>query len=450
VNATDDIDLAVPVRERSRETSTQAKVAETAFTNGVVAALGVATSVIAARWLGAEGRGELAAIQMWPSLLASVAMLGMAEALVYFCAKHPSQSRQYLVTAGTITLVAMPLFVVAGYLLLPHLLSNHSPAVVQSARTYLLLIPLFTFLGLPYHLLRGIQRYRLWNAMRVVPIVIWLLVLVTAVLTGIADPTRITRIYLIALTSVSPVLIWIIWQRSAGPAAPTTGAAGGLLKFGAPSVLVALPQLFSLNLDQVAVAAVMPATELGVYMVAIAWGACIPMLSNALAIVVSTQLAAGASDPHRNRRFVEGIRYGAWMIVACVLAVIAGTPLGLTLVFGAGFQAAVIPAAILVVASGANAFNRVLEELLRGLGHPVATLTAQLAALGVGLPAMYVLLPRAGLRGAAMASLIGYLAGMAVLLAQSRRVAGLRLLDALDPRPILTSVRPRLSAAMTR
>jgi O-antigen/teichoic acid export membrane protein len=411
-------------------------VAETAFTNVMLGALGIVTGIIAARWLGPDGRGELAAIQMWPSVLASVAMIGLPEALVYFSAKHPSESRGYLLTAGLIALIVMPLFAAIGYVLMPRLLSMQSDHVVQAARGYLILVPVYAFIGLPHQLLRGVQRYRLWNVIRVVPPLLWLAVLAAAVCLRITDPVRLTAAYIALLACVGPAATWIVWKNSAGPASPTTAAASSLVKFGFPSALVTLPQFFNLKLDQMMVAAVVPAHELGVYMVAVAWSACIPMLSSALAIIVSTQIAADTSDSERSRRFSRGVRGAAWLIAVPVILLGAATPFAVTMMFGRAFQPAVIPAMILVMASGVNALNGVLEELLRGYGRPAAMLWAESIAVAVGLPALLILLPRAGLTGAGVASLAGYLAATAVLLVHSRRFAGLHFLEVLDPRAI--------------
>ena len=100
----------------------------------------------------------------------------------------------------------------------------------------------------------------------------------------------------------------IVWIDSTGPGRPSVAAAGTLIRFGFPSALATLPQFFNLKLDQVFVAAVLPARDLGVYMVALAWGACIPMLSGALAIVVSTQIAGRTSASERARDFTRGVR----------------------------------------------------------------------------------------------------------------------------------------------
>ena len=415
-------------------------VAETAFTNGVLGAIGIATGVIAARWLGPEGRGELAAIQMWPSILATVAMLGMGEAVVYFCARRPSESRRYLVTAALIALLVMPIFAAVGYLLMPHLLSRQSPRIVQAARMYLILLPVYAFVGLPYQLLRGVQRYRLWNVMRVIPSLLWMLVLVVVVSLRISDPPRMTATYILLLSCAGPLLSWIVWKNAAGSPRPTAATAREMVSFGLPSVAGTLPQFFNLKLDQLIVTAMVAPRELGVYMAAVAWGASIPMLSSAVALIVSTQIAAGTSDSERSGRFGRGVRGAAWLIVAAVAVLGAATPFGVTIAFGRAFQAAIIPAAILVVASGVNALNGVLEELLRGYGRPAATFWAESAAVAVGLPALLLLVPRAGLRGAAIASLMGYLAGTTVLLVQSRRVADLRLREVLDLRGFLSSI----------
>jgi len=411
-------------------------IAGIVVTNGALGGIGIATGVIAARWLGPAGRGELAAIQMWPSLLASLAMIGLPEALVYFCAKHPAESKRYLVAAGLIALSVMPVFALAGYFVIPHVLSEQSPRIIGAARTYLMMMPIYALVGLPYQLLRGIQRYRLWNVMRLVPSLIWLAVLVAAMTLGISDPARLTALLLLLLALAGPALTWCVWRHAAGPATPDRTTARNLVKFGLPAASATLSQFFNLKLDQMMVAAFLPARELGVYMVAISWGTCIPMLSSALAIVVSTQIAGGASHVERNHKFSRGVRNGTWIIAGAVALLVSATPVGITAVFGRAFQAAVIPAAILVVASGTNALNGVLEELLRGYGRPSATLFAETTAVIVSLPALLLLLPKFGLTGAAVASLAGYLGGTVVLLVQSRRVADLRVWKAIDPRGI--------------
>jgi O-antigen/teichoic acid export membrane protein len=411
-------------------------VAETAITNVVLGGLGIATGIIIARWLGPVGRGELAAIQMWPSAIATIAMIGLPEALVYFSAKHPTQSREFLVTAVLTSMFIIPVFALLGYALMPFLLSMQSDRIVHGARTYLWLLPIYALVGLPHQALRGIQQLRLWNALRIVPGLLWLLVLLAGFSLGAPDPVRIAAMFLTLLGTAGIGMTWIVWRHTAGPALPTARTLKSLVMFGFPSALSTLPQFFNLRLDQMAVAAVLPARQLGAYVTAVAWSACVPMLSSALAVVVSPRIAAEAIESERKRRFAHGVQGAAWLIAVPVAVLLAVAPFGITVVFGVAFGEAVLPAMILVIASGVNAFNGTLEELLRGSGRPDATFFAETIGAVAGLPALFLLLPLAGLTGASVASLVGYVAAAIVLILFSRRAAGVNVLSVIDPRGI--------------
>src|SRR5262245_24506127 len=236
-------------------------IAETAITNVALGGLGIATGVIVAQWLGPVGRGELAAIQMWPSAMATLAMIGLPEALVYFSAKHPSQSREFLITAVLTALFIIPVFALLGYSLMPFLLSMQSDRVVQGARGYLWLLPISALVGLPHQALRGIDEFRLWNALRIVPALLWLLALGLGFSLRAPDPVRITTMFLGLLGAVGIGMTWIVWRRAAGQAAPSIRTFRSLVVLGFPSALSTLPQFFNMRLDQMAVAVVVPARE---------------------------------------------------------------------------------------------------------------------------------------------------------------------------------------------
>ena len=96
--------------------------------NSGLAALAVATGIIAPRLLGPSGEGELAAIQAWPLLLGSLAMLGLDSALVYFIAREPESGKQLTATAMLIGLLSSLLVGAIAWFALPFLLSASSPA----------------------------------------------------------------------------------------------------------------------------------------------------------------------------------------------------------------------------------------------------------------------------------------------------------------------------------
>jgi O-antigen/teichoic acid export membrane protein len=97
--------------------------------------------------------------------------------------------------------------------------------------------------------------------------------------------------------------------------------------------------------------------------------------------------------------------------------VLAATPTLLPVIFGAEFRAAIPVALVMVFAGAVEAMNAVGAECLRGVGRPRAVLAAECVGLAVTVVALPVLVPMAGIIGAACASLLSY---TVILVAQRR------------------------------
>ena len=98
--------------------------------NMVMTIMGLASGLLAARLLGPQGRGELAAIQSWPMLFAALAMLGMPEAVVYYSSRDQARAADYLGTARVIALFAGVGFLATSWLLMPVLLRSQAHSTI--------------------------------------------------------------------------------------------------------------------------------------------------------------------------------------------------------------------------------------------------------------------------------------------------------------------------------
>lgn len=380
----------------------------TVLANVALAVLGFVTGMLGARLLGPEGRGELAAIQLWPSLISTLAMLGLPEALVYFSAKDPTRAGRYTGSAVSLALLSSLVFIAASYFLMPLLLAGQADHIVGAARWYLLLGPLYALVGMPFHALRGRQDFGRWNALRLLPSLAWLLVLALAWAIGRAEARWVAGAYLISLALLFFPITVVVRSRIAGPYSPDPRDWYPLIRFGAPSAACAVPQMLNHRLDQLILAAFLPARALGLYVVAVAWGNMVVPFLSALGTVAGPRVAA-EPDGNRQRQIVgQAGRLAVLASVSIGAPVLAVTPWGLPLVFGAQFREAVPAAAILVVAGIVSGVNQVLEDALRGLGRPTAVLKAELAGALVAALSLSIMLPRAGAVGAALASLVGY------------------------------------------
>jgi O-antigen/teichoic acid export membrane protein len=421
------VNLKRLTRSLASTSSFGAHLLMTSGTNLLLALLAVLTGSCAARLLGPQGRGELAAIQMWPAFLATIANLGLPQALIYYSAQSGEKAGRYLGSATALALLASVPFMAGGYLLLPHVLSAQSADAVAAARWYLLLLPVQVLGAMPYHLLRGRSDFAVWNGLRLAPGLGWLGVLAIAWMVSRPQPALLAYLYLAFLTALAIPTFAVLRRRVAGPFRPDPRHWQPMLAYGLPSVLSGVPQLLNLRLDQLLMAAFLPTQTLGLYVVAVTWSGAVAQLPNALGTVLFPRTAAQRDAHQRGLVFAQGSRLAALSALSVGAGVAVITPWAIPLLFGDKFSAAVPAGLVLVGAAAIAAINSVLEEGLRGLGRPAVALWAELGGLLVTALALLLLLVPFGIMGAAIASVLGYSAVMGTLVVFVRRLTGCSL-----------------------
>lgn len=405
----------------------------TATISVLLALVGVATSIGAARLLGPDGRGSLAAIQIWPATIGTLAMLGLPDALAFYAAREPRRAGEYLGSALAFALPVSGLFILVGAMLLPVLLSAQTQATIAAARWYLLLVPLLALVGMPYQVLRGRSDFVRWNVMRTATPLGWLVVIVLGWLLQRSSPHWFAAGHLAVLALLIVPVNAVVARRVGGPFRPRAPLCPPLLRFGVPSMLGGIPQLLNARLDQMMMAALLAPALLGLYIVAVAWSGVISPLLSALAYVLLPRVASRAAVDDQHAAFAQGIRLATSVAVVMVSVVLLVTPWGLTFLFGPPFAPAVPAALVLVGTAGLAGLNGVMEEGLRGLGVPAAIISAELAGLLITAGSLLLLLRPLGIVGAAMALLLGQATVWAILLAQAGRRTRLPVTTLLMP-----------------
>ena len=377
-------------------------------TNSALAALAVATGVLAPRLLGPSGEGELTAIQTWPLLLGSLAMLGLDSALVYFIAREPERGKQLTVTATLIGLLSSLLVGAIAWFALPFLLSSQQPDVISAARIFMLIGVVFAVVGIPHGSLRGAHSFAMWNLFRVAPGLAWLVILCTSWILKTAHPIPLSRWYLGAVFCLSFPIVIVVNRRLQGRPRPDRRLAGKMLRFGLPSAVTSLPQTVNLRFDQLLIIAFLPARSLGFYVVAVAWGGGVAPMLSAIGSVLFPHVSAEPDTCRRGQLLATALQGGAVVAAVTALPFILLAPVALPLVFGARYAPSIPSALVLVPAGAILAWAGIAEEGLRGLGRPTIVLVAESVAAVVTLTSLPVLLHFFGIMGAAVASLLGY------------------------------------------
>ena len=401
------------------------RIALTLGTNISMGMLALVTGTLAARMLGPEGRGELAAIQTWPGLIATFAMLGLPEALVYFSAREPSGAGRFLGSAMAMGLLMALPFVAVGYLLMPIFLAAQSPEVITFARWYLLLVPIRAVVGMTLHPLRGLNHFPTWNLLRTAPVLGWLAVLFTGWFVGAEKASFFAFGHLIMLATLFFPFFLIVSHRIPGPVSPALHTWKPMLRYGIPSAMISVPQTLNLRLDQMLMAMFLPARTLGIYVIAVAWSSMTNPVLSSVGIVLFPRVASKGTPAQQVSALAEGVRLGTLSAIILLIPMLGVTPWIIPLLFGSDFSPAVPAALVLVVASSIAGLNLILQEGLRGLGHPRIVMWSEFAGLAVTALALWFLLQPFQILGAAIASFLGYSAVTIYLVLNVKRLTGL-------------------------
>lgn len=375
--------------------------------NGVIGVVGLTTGALVARLLGPVGRGELQAIQLWPVCIAMLAALGIPEAVVYWVARHHNRAGAYLTTAVVIVALSGTCFAAGAYFALPHLLYRQSPEVIRLSRWYLLYVPIYGISTASLFVFRPIN-LRSWNFWRMAPPFGWLLTLCYARFTSHAQPGFIALSYVVVSAGILFAQIAHNMLVVSAPFYFVTSAAAKLVRFGLPNVLTNFSALLNLRLDQMLIAAVFPNAALGLYVAAVAWGGISNPVLYGLGTVLFPRVALLQDRVVQIAAFAGAVRSAILIAFTLLIPLIAFTPIGFRLLFGERFTAGIPAAVILIVAGTVAGLNLVVEEGLRGLGHPGVVMRAEFCGLIVTAALLAALLKPFGIIGAAIASLISY------------------------------------------
>ncbi len=126
-----------PPTPRPVPAASSALVSSMAFRLGTIG-LNAATGIVTARALHPAGRGELAAIVLWPMLASGLTTVGLPAALVYHLRRQPDDARALVGGAAVIAILASTVGVVAGWALIPWWLGQHDASTVRAAQWCLL------------------------------------------------------------------------------------------------------------------------------------------------------------------------------------------------------------------------------------------------------------------------------------------------------------------------
>lgn len=381
----------------------------TAIVSTVILACGIVTGLIAARSLGPTGRGELAIIVVWASTLLYAGSLGLPHAVAYFAAARPASADRVWTTGQAGAVVVGFLVTVAGWWLIPAVLSDQSTSLRESARWYLLLfvVPGLGSLCATYWL-QGIGNLKALNWARVTPQVVAALGFVLLLST---DDTSVRDFALILL--VGNAAGWLVaaafgsFTRIA-KALPSQHLTKEMLWYGMRVQIGSWANTASVRLDQLLLSVFAAAASLGLYVVAVNYASVVLIVPGSAALVMLPQMIQQHRDGKARVCLERWYRRLFWTTLLGGGAIALAASVIVPVAFGSAFHEAVPLVAILTPATIILGMNEILSTAFRGIDRPEIASKSELVGVVVSVAALVVLLPRYGVYGAAIASLLAY------------------------------------------
>ncbi|MHB1945328.1 MAG: lipopolysaccharide biosynthesis protein [Metallibacterium sp.] len=393
----------------------------TGGTQIAIQAIGLLTGVLVTRWLGPDGRGQLAAIIGWASMIAYLGNFGLPVALTYAAARNPAGRHQLLGNSAAFALLQWLALGMIGWLVLPVLLAKHSSELGHLAVLFLwIYLPLNLLTLYTSAILQGSGTYARFNAVRVsVPLMYAVLLLVFWTM------HRITVVSVVSINILSNVVALTLALTLALPSLRRLSVGSsikwlqlknlrGNLRYGLSAQIGTLQPFSGMQLDVLALSSLVTTHGLGLYMAALAGANLIRAQGYAVGQVVLPEVAR-MDDAVQQWRIIRRsmILMGLAGAVGFLVVMIAAQPL-LVIIYGGDFAQASSMLKILVAAGVVGAVYRILADGLRGMGKPGVSTIAELAGLVAGIAGLALLIPLQGEAGAAWAVLWASAVSLAV------------------------------------
>ncbi len=394
----------------------------------------VASGILAARLLLPEGRGELAAVMLWPMLIAALGGFSINAGAGYLVAGEKRDPGETFAAATAAAVALVPFLLAVGLAVIPWAYRDYAPQIGALARLYLAFIPL-NLLTLCYlGILQGRLEFGMLNLLRALQPVLYVAFVGVALAAGhasvggfVAASLAANALLLVLAETGLARRGWVRWRIKR----PILHA---LARYSATVHVGAVIAVGGQRLDQALVALMLPAVDLGLYAVALSSGGLIAILVGAMELLAFPKVAA--ADPAARAEVL-----GRYVRLTVALAVVAAAvlvpllPWLIRLLFGTPFAPSAAPARIVAVAMVFHAVRATLGAGLRGTNRALIVGGVEGAALVALAAGLAVLLPRYGIVGGAWAVVGANLFAGVLLIGAVQRTLGIGFVRLMTPGP---------------
>lgn len=397
-------------------------------------AISLMTNALLAHRLGAEQFGHLALLLMASQVLLLVAVNWSHAGFVRFgaveFASHGAVTEALWARVGLVWPIAVLGAVVmivarqplAAYLVIP-------PAAVWLLLVHFVAVCALSLVGAVFQARDQMARYGACLFLDKTGM-LFCVVALPAAWTG--NPLAALGCYAASSLAVAAWGLSVVGGRALRPRWPAREAYRQMALFSTPLLLTSWAGFFSTNwFDLVILKQYVSLSDIGMYSLATQLAGVVQQITVIFSTLLLPRVSmmVGQGQNARVMALMERL-LPYWLLATSVLftLVVVGARVGLPLVFGKSFSGAAPALALLMVASCALAFYNAWTPLVTAYGSTWTLTGVSFVSMAINVVLDLVLIPRFGISGSAVATVMAYAASMLLVLIFMQRRSGDRIL----------------------
>jgi O-antigen/teichoic acid export membrane protein len=374
----------------------------------VVLAIATVQSIILARYLQPEGRGQLAALMLIPQTVAILAPLGIQWSSVYYLRLKERSTKELLQNGLGFALAAGFLgFAIAAlleYLLYDEMLQGLSLAAILAAT---FLVPVRTIDQLFRGIFRGSGRIPMVNLMNALRAALLVGMVVAAILLLRTDIPGLALVFLSAESVIIFVAARFIYRGIAPRPRFDSEFIKPLVSYGARIYAFSILLFFNYRIGLALVRYFLDYREVGYFVTSITMAELLWNVPAAFAFVLFPRVA-GAGKDQQNQLTTAVCRITVAIVGgACIVAALLVHP-AVLLLYGEEFLPAAWPMIALLPGIFTMSVQQVLGADVSGRGYPGRVTIAAGVGVVINIALNVLCIPMWGAVGAALASSVAY------------------------------------------
>jgi len=392
---------------------------------------GLVTGIITARALGPEGRGVFGLVSMFPNSLVTLTKFGQGISAVYFIRREredASAVASNLVLIAVLTAIGLTLLTLALHRVLLDSILRGVP--LWALFTVLPLLPTLLLESHLYGVLQATDRFHVYNTRLIVESIITLTLMSLALLVfrlglpgalGVAVTVRLTMtLWVVATIHRGSPLTWR-FDRA---------LFGRMWRYGLKSHAHTIASHFHFKADIYLVAYFLAPAQVAFYSIAARLAEHLLWFPQAVGMALFPRLA-GSQPADAHRMTAAAVRQTLVLSVIPALVLASFGRFLLVLWYGADYEPAAAPLRWVCVGIVMMSLYVLLSRNFTSRNRQGINIFSAYLALGGNLLLNFVMIPKYGIVGAAMATACSYSAATLLLLVLFLRESGMSLSEVL-------------------